>query len=361
MRTSLRGFMWLLFCLLAGYSLDSSACYYNVYGSVGQLLGVCSDLGSPSTCSTDVSTYHETVGGLDTIDYGAQAGCSATWSGNTVTCPGTGSYDASVSSCDTAGVSVCMANGCNAMPTDCLNGTSNKTQFYQVSSSASCVPKSGSPAGSTAPASTTANLIPGSSVGSDGLAPSSPADCPAGSGFGAINNQTGCFPSGSTINGKSGQSTSAGGSSTSSNTYTYNSNTNTWSQTDTNTNSTGGTTTTTTSSGGSGSPGGSGSGSGTGSGSAANPSDSTMGTDSFDDSTPAPMNVSPTAISGLPSMTVTQYFGSAAYSCPFVDQSFSMAGQSVTMPMSQICNYTNYIHYLVVFAAFIVAIRVILT
>ncbi|MHB9018777.1 MAG: hypothetical protein ACYC3O_11465, partial [Burkholderiales bacterium] len=274
------------------------------------------------------------------------------------TCPGAGLYSGSASSCDVAGKSTCMANGCSATPTDCLGGTNPVTQFYNVTSTASCVPAASAPSTSTAAAPTTANLIPGSSVGSDGLAPSSPADCPAGTGFGAINNATGCFPSGSTINGKSGQSTSAGGSSTSNNTYTYNSSNNTWSQTDTNTNSSGGTSQTTTNGGGSVAPGGA---SGSGSGTGTTPTDQTMGTDSFDDSVPPAMNNAPSSISGLPSMTVTQYFGSASYSCPFVNQSFSMAGQTVTLPMSDICNYTNYIHYLVVFAAFIVAIRVILT
>jgi hypothetical protein len=56
---------------------------------------------------------------------------------------------------------------------------------------------------------------------------------------------------------------------------------------------------------------------------------------------------------------VTNYTSAGSSSCPVSDQSGSVFGQSFTLPFSQMCQYLDFVHYIVIIAAAIAAMKLI--
>lgn len=57
--------------------------------------------------------------------------------------------------------------------------------------------------------------------------------------------------------------------------------------------------------------------------------------------------------------TVTNYTSAGSSTCPVTDQTGDVFGQSFTLPFSQICQYLDFVHYIVIIAAAIAAMKLI--
>jgi hypothetical protein len=55
--------------------------------------------------------------------------------------------------------------------------------------------------------------------------------------------------------------------------------------------------------------------------------------------------------------SITNYTNASASGCPLVDQSASVFGYSITIPFTQICQYMDWVHYIVIVAASIAAMK----
>jgi hypothetical protein len=57
------------------------------------------------------------------------------------------------------------------------------------------------------------------------------------------------------------------------------------------------------------------------------------------------------------SYSITNYTSASASGCPITDQSASVFGYSITIPFTQICQYMDWVHYIVIVAAAIAAMK----
>jgi hypothetical protein len=194
--------------------------------------------------------------------------------------------------------------------------------------------------GGTPDAPTTGSQLPNSQPGTNGQPPASQADCPAGSGFGQINNQTGCFPPGTTVSHTNTVSNAAGGTTLSTTSTTVGGGTSNFS---TFTPAGGGSSTTvnSTNSGNPLAPAGSG-----GNGSNVTVDNSPLTFDSSAITTSG--NNGGVGFINPASFAVTAYIpGDAQGGCPFTDKSVAILHTTVTLPFSQWCGFTSWMYPLV--------------
>lgn len=242
------------------------------------------------------------------------------------------------------GTSNCVATctGSSVVTYDDVAGVSNNfcTQF--VYSGAACTTTDALVATSPGTGSTVTPLV---------SPPKSSADCPAGSGFAEINNQTMCLKSGTTYSGGSTSTTGGGGTSTQTTTTTINKDGTTTTKTtvsgtDTAGNSTGSYTTTTT-----------GSINGADGGTNKDPTLNLGPAPNFDQSLPNDTGFNVKTVSNP--VFNTSLFGTSG-SCP-APLTFEALGRSFSITFQPVCDLADIIRGIILMLAAIVALRAVVT
>ena len=201
----------------------------------------------------------------------------------------------------------------------------------------------------TANTTTAPDVVP---PNSGSAAPTSPTDCPPGTGYASINGQAQCLTAGTSIQSGSSSSTSGGTTTSSTSTTTIN-NDGSYTVTTTNNN---GASTSVTSPAGSLSVGSSTPGAGTGQSNAPNLGPADPFAAPADAGTGADPGVTPYASSSL---NADNAYLSEGGTCPFVDQSVTIFGTTtITFPISDICPYMQYLRWAMIALGAIAAIRI---